>query len=61
MSSQTSILNLPPEVLEMIFQKINSVKDLKNCEIACEVYTDPRISNILCQIKYENDGMYFFY
>ena len=33
MSSQTSILNLPPEILEIIFQK-SATKDVENCSIA---------------------------
>ena len=57
MSSQTSILNLPPEILEMIFQKLNTTEDLRNCLIACEVYTDPRISKILSQIQFDNEGI----
>ena len=58
MSSQKSILDLPPEVLEMIFQKIPAVKDLINCLKACEVFTDPRISNILSLIEYDNEGIF---
>ena len=57
MSSQTSILDLPPEILEMIFQKLNTTEDLRNCLIACEVYTDPRISKILSQIQFDNEGI----
>ena len=58
MSSQTSILDLPPEILEMIFQKISATKDVKNCQIACDAYTDPRISNILSQIQFDNEGIF---
>ena len=56
MSSQTSILDLPPEILEKIFQKLSAFKDLRNCLIACEVYTDPRISKIYGQIQFVNEG-----
>ena len=59
MSSQTSILVLPPEILEMIFRRINTTEDLRNCLIACEVYSDPRIFNIRSQIHFENEGMLF--
>ena len=58
MSSQKSILDLPREVLEMIFQRISVTKDIKNCQKACEVYTDPRISKILCQIQFDNEGIF---
>ena len=60
MSYQTCILDLPPEILKMIFQKIEfkTTKDLRNFQIACEVYTDPRISNILSLIHFDNEGMY---
>ena len=58
MNSQTSILNLPPEILEMIFKKLNTTEDLRNCSKACEVYTDPRISKILSQIQFDNEGKY---
>ena len=34
MSSQTSILDLPPEMVEMIFQKFTSTQDVINCSIA---------------------------
>ena len=34
MSSQTSILVLPPEILKMIFQKFTATKDVCNCSIA---------------------------
>ena len=57
--SQTSILDLPPEILRMIFQRIETTEDLRNCLIACEVYTDPRIFNILSQIHFENEGKLF--
>ena len=59
MSSKTSILNLPPEMVNMIFQRINTTEDLRNCLIACEVYTDPRIFNIRSQIHFENEGTLF--
>ena len=59
MSSQTSILDLPPEMVNMIFQRINTTEDLRNCLIACEVYTDPRIFNIHSQIQFENEGISF--
>ena len=59
MSSQTSILDLPPEILRMIFQRIETTEDLRNCLIACEIYTDQRIINIRSQIQFENDGMLF--
>jgi len=45
--SQKNILDLPPEILRMIFQRISATKDVKNCQKACEVYTDPLISNII--------------
>ena len=57
MSSQTSILILPPEILEMIFQKVCTTNDVSNCQIACEVYTDPRISKIHSQIQFDNKGI----
>ena len=56
MSSQTSILDLPAEMVNMIFQRINTTEDLRNCLIACEVYSDPRISKILSQIQFDNEG-----
>ena len=61
MSYQTSILDLPPEILRMIFQRVEfeTTEDLRNFLTACEVYTDPRISNILSQINVENEGMLF--
>ena len=59
MSSQKSILDLPREVLEMIFQRISAIEDVKNCQKACEVYTDSRISNILSQIHFDNEGISF--
>ena len=34
MSSQTSILILPPEILKMIFQKFTATQDVENCSIA---------------------------
>ena len=34
MSSQTSILDLPPEILEMVFQNFTSTQDVENCSIA---------------------------
>ena len=58
MSSQTSILDLPPEILEMIFKRISTTQDVKNCQKACEVYTDPRILKILCQIQFDNEGIF---
>ena len=61
MSSQTSILDLPREILEMIFQKLSATEDVRNCQIACEVYTDPRISNILNQIQFDNEGNFCNY
>ena len=33
-SSQTSILDLPPEILEMVFQNFTSTQDVENCSIA---------------------------
>ena len=61
MNSQTSILDLPPEILRMIFQRIEfeTTEDLRNFLTACEVYTDPRISNILSQIQFDNEGILF--
>ena len=61
MNSQTSILDLPPEILRMIFQRIEfeTTEDLRNFLTACKVYTDPRISNILSQINVENEGILF--
>ena len=61
MSYQTSILDLPPEILRMIFQRIEfeTTEDLRNFLTACEVYTDPRIFNILSQINVDNEGMLF--
>ena len=59
MSSQTSILDLPPEILRMIFQRIETPEDLRNCLIACKVYTDPRIFNIRSQINLEDEGKLF--
>ena len=61
MNSQTSILDLPPEILRMIFQRIEfeTTEDLSNFLKACEVYTDPRIFNILSQIHFENEGKLF--
>ena len=58
MSSQTSILDIPREILEMIFQYISATKDVRNCHIACGVYTDPRISNIRSQIQFDNEGTF---
>ena len=58
MSSQTSILDLPPEILEMIFKKIGATNDVRNCQIACEGYTDPRILKILSQIQFVNEGTF---
>ena len=60
MSSQTSILDLPPEILRMIFQRIETTEDLRNCLIACEIYTDKRIINIRSQIQFENEGMLLY-
>ena len=59
MNFQTSILDLPPEILRMIFQRIEfeTTKDLRNFLTACKVYTDPRIFNILSQINVDNEGM----
>ena len=59
MSSQTCILDLPPEILKMIFQRVKfeTTEDLRNFLTACEVYTDPRISNLLSLIHFDNDGM----
>ena len=31
---QTNILDLPPEMVEMIFQKITATQDVENCSIA---------------------------
>ena len=61
MISQISILDLPSEILRMIFQRIEfeTTKDLSNFLKACEVYTDPRIFNILSQIHFENEGKLF--
>ena len=61
MNSQTSILDLPPEILKMIFQRVEfeTTEDLRNFLKACEVYTDPRIFNILSQINVDNEGMLF--
>ena len=62
MSSQKSILDLPPEILRMIFQRLEfeTTKDLRNFLTACEVYTDPRMfNNILSQINVDNEGMLF--
>ena len=61
MNSQTSILDLPPEILRMIFQRIEfeTTEDLRNFLTACEVYTDPRIFKILSQINVDNEGMLF--
>ena len=58
MSSKKSILDLPREILEMIFQKISATNDIKNCQIACEGYTDPRILNILSLIQFVNEGTF---
>ena len=61
MNSQTSILDLPPEILRMIFQRIEfeTTEDLRNFLTACEVYTDPRIFKILSQIQFDNGGILF--
>ena len=61
MISQTSILDLPPEILRKIFQRIEfeTTEDLRNFLIACEVYTDPRMFNILSQIQFDNEGILF--
>ena len=61
MSFQTSILDLSPEILEIIFQKISATKDIRNCQIACKMYTDPRILNILNQIQFDNEGNFCNY
>ena len=55
---RTSILD---EILRMIFQRIefDTTEDLRNFLTACEVYTDPRIFNILSQINVDNEGMLF--
>ena len=58
MNSQTSILDLPPEIMKMIFQKIDTFEDINNCQKACEIYTDPRILKILCQIQFDNEGIF---
>ena len=58
--SQKNILDLPPEILRMIFQRISATKDVKNCQKACEVYTDPLISNITSLIQFENEGTILF-
>ena len=58
MSSQKSILDCPPEILEMIFGRISATKDVRNCQIACEVFTDPRIFNILSQLQFDNKGIF---
>ena len=58
MSSQTSILDLPREILEMTFQNISATKDVRNCHVACGVYNDPRISNIRSQIQFDNEGTF---
>ena len=54
--SQKNILDLPPEILRMIFQRIFTTEDLRNCQKACEVYNDSRISNIKSLIQFENEG-----
>ena len=59
MSSQTSILDLPAEMVNMIFQRIETTEDLRNCLIACEIYTDRRIIHIRSQIHFENEGTLF--
>ena len=61
MSSQKSILDLPPEILRMIFQRLEfeTTEDLSNFLKACEVYTDSRIFNILSQINVDNEGILF--
>ena len=56
--SQKNILDLPPEILRMIFQRISATKDVKNCQKACEVYNDPLIPNITSLIQFENEGIY---
>ena len=56
--SQKNILDLPPEILRMIFQRISAIKDVKNCQKACEVYTNPLISKITSLIQFENKGIY---
>ena len=61
MSSQTNILDLPTEILEMIFRRISSTKDVENCQKACEIYTDPRISKILSQIQFDNEGIFIYF
>ena len=33
-SSQKNILDLPPEILEMVFQNFTATKDVENCSIA---------------------------
>ena len=61
MNSQTSIFDLPPEILMMIFQRVEfeTTEDLRNFLKACEVYTDPRIFNILSQIHFDNEGILY--
>ena len=59
MSSQASILDLPPEILEKIFREINTTEDSRNCLIAVELCNDPRISKILCQIRFDNEGILY--
>ena len=59
MNSQTSILDLPVEMVNMIFQRIETTEDLRNFLKACEDYTDPRIFNILSQIQFDNEGILF--
>ena len=63
MSSQTCILDLPPEILKMIFQRIEfeTTEDLRNFLTACEAYNDPRISNILSQIQFDNKGIFIHF
>ena len=58
MNSKTSILDLPPEIVKIIFQKIDTIEDKNNCQKACEIYTDPRILKILCQIQFDNEGIF---
>ena len=61
MNIPINILELPPEILEIIFQKISATKDIRNCQIACKMYTDPRILNILNQIQFDNEGNFYNY
>ena len=63
MNSQTSILDLPTQILRMIFQRIEfeTTENLRNFLSACGDYTDPRISNILSQIQIDNEGIFIYF